>query len=511
VQTKWLDLVSPGWRAHGVRVSGLRELFLKARQMGLTTLIEAALFLDTLNNDNTETVVIAHDLKTTQAIFRIVRRFYENLPDDVRPVARYASKREFFWPEIGSSFYVGTAGAREFGRGTTVTNVHGSEVAFWPDGESIVSGLLEAVPASGNIVLESTANGLGGYFHSEWEAFENGDSEFTGRFFAWFEHGEYVEPVEPGFVKSSEETAMAEQHGLSDGQVAFYRRKRRALRGKVKREYPATAREAFLATGVTYYDQAALEAADASVSPPLPDPPVPPGLVGRVATGGQIEVWSVPAPGRRYVVSVDTAEGLDRTGREDFCCADVVDADSFEQVAQVHGRWEPHEFGLLVAELGAWFGGALIAVERNNHGHATLAALIHTALVPLAKQSGRWGGVYQHEEYDAVARRVELRPGWPTNVKTKYLALDALGAVLMDGSLVVRSAKTARELGQYRKLPGGKAGGAVGSHDDRVTSLSIAAAVLAARRPRSWATDPRALDRLYPVPPEDAPAVDETV
>jgi hypothetical protein len=61
-------------------------------------------------------------------------------------VLEFASKREFTFPKTNSMFYIGTAGARKFGRGDTITDLHCSEYAFWENPVDLFSGLTDAVP-----------------------------------------------------------------------------------------------------------------------------------------------------------------------------------------------------------------------------------------------------------------------------------------------------------------------------------------------------------------------------
>lgn len=477
-------------------MTGCRKIILKARKEGVTTLIAALFFLDTVNNPNTESVIIAHDLVTTQMIFKIVRLFYKHLPEHKKPVTQYASKREFYWPELESYFFVGTAGAKESGRGTTPTNLHGSEVAFWTNAGETVAGQLEAVPPEGNIILESTANGIGNYFHTEWLDSEIGESVFDPMFFAWFKDPEYRQDPEPGWEPGAELLKLGLRHGLDTEQLYWYHQKAKALKRKLKQEHPSTPAEAFLSSGNPYFDRDVLQDwLQACTEPVSVD--TPSGLTRLRAAHENLRVWSTPVAGRKYLVVADPAEGLDADGDHDYCAAHVVDWESWEQVAVLHGRWAPREFGLLLADLGNWFNLALVVVERNNHGHATLDAMLHGADYPYQGKAP-WGGVYCHEEYDVKKgpKDLQKRPGWPTTPKSKYLALDALAEGIADNDFLVHDRATVGELFRYVKLPGGKAGGEAGSHDDLVTALALAAAVLNARPKVGWAQSREALDKI---------------
>ena len=500
VQVGYLDELLPAWRAGEIRMARLRELLLKARQFGFTTLIEALFFLDTVNNRNTTTVVVAHEAESTEKLFRMVRQFYDGLPPEKRPRTRYSNKRELFFEDLNSTIYVGTAGARDFGRSSTINNLHLTEVAFYPDAEELLGGLLQAVPDGGNVFMETTANGVGEYFHQEWERSERGDSSYDHRFFAWWRHAEYSwDPETPEEIALAarlearltqsdlrEEATLREAYGLSEGQIRWRRRKRAepGMRRKFPQEYPANAQEAFVASGNPYFDRGRLMARLARVPDPV-EAEIPARFVRLTAARERLEVYRLPEPNRQYVLAADVAEGLDEKGKDhDYDSADVLDAETFEQVAHLHGRWAPHEWGLMLAELGHWYNVALVAVERNNHGHATLAALQLTAEYP---EMDGCSGLYAHEEFDESKELERKKLGWPTTAKSKVFALDTLARLIGEegdedaSDLTINGAATIGELNRYVKKPGGGSGGEGGSHDDRVMSLAIGAAILVAK------------------------------
>jgi hypothetical protein len=171
------------------------DIILKPRQLGFTTEISGLFFADCLNTPNTTSVLMAHDLQSTEQIFQIAKLFWLRLPEEQRRrvgTPKYDNRREFYWPKIGSRFLVGTAGSTKFGRGQTINNLHCSEFAFWPKPEEAMIALSEAVPADGRIVIESTANGMGNYFHDFWVAAMEGRNRFKPHWYRWHDSAEYA-------------------------------------------------------------------------------------------------------------------------------------------------------------------------------------------------------------------------------------------------------------------------------------------------------------------------------
>jgi len=503
VQMLYMDMLheahpSFDWRNGHYSLRGCREDILKARQFGFSTLWLALFFLDTINTPLTQTIIIAHEGAATEKLFRIIHRFYANLPEHKKRPTRYSSKTEIEFADNDSMISVGTAGGQGVGRGGTINNVHLSEKAFWPAGNDIETGLLESVPFDGNVIRETTANGLNEYFE-ERQAEKRGDSNFVPRFFGWYLHPDYQIAVPPDFQRTQDEAKLAEAYSLSDNQLSWRRQKVRDLKAKFAQEYPSNEDEAFLTSGNPYFDVSFIKALNDRLQDksfdPLSNVDIPERfkLLRAAYRDGQLLLWKLPEEGKSYAIGADTAEGLNDVGDADYDVADVLDKETWEQVAHVSGRWDTHHYGLLLAELGRWYNTALLGIERNNHGHAVINAALLTARYPEAK--GNESGLYFHEGFDEMKTKKAMRPGWPTTAKTKYFALDELATALEENDLQLNARETVGQLMRFVHLPGGKAGGDGKSHDDCVIALSIAV-VMAKLKTKRWHQDKAALGRL---------------
>src|ERR671916_435338 len=119
------------------------------------------------------------------------RAIRQRLKDDL---AHYAEK----------CLKIGTKGV---GRSSTIQLFHGSEVAFWPFAETHAAGVLQAVPdvEGTEVILESTANGLGNFFHQKWSDADSGIGAFETIFVPWYWQEEYSRPAPSPFVLNDEE------------------------------------------------------------------------------------------------------------------------------------------------------------------------------------------------------------------------------------------------------------------------------------------------------------------
>jgi hypothetical protein len=163
-----------------------RNLILKARQKGLSKFIDADQLVDCIHKP-TNAVVISHEREATQRLFGAVRGFTETMK--VRPVISIDSKSEIRFPKKGSSYFIGTAGQKAFGRGDTVDRAHLSEAAFYDDLQRILNGIAEAAEY-GQIDIETTPNGRE-QFYDMWQKAKAGLSSYTTIFIPWFIDDEY--------------------------------------------------------------------------------------------------------------------------------------------------------------------------------------------------------------------------------------------------------------------------------------------------------------------------------
>ncbi len=255
-----------------------RNVILKARQFGFTTLmciygLDCALFWDHHNSG-----IIAHNLDDAERIFRTkVRVPYKNLPEQIKAIreAHQDRSKEYTFSN-GSAISVSTSY-----RSGTLQLLHVSEfgkiAAKTPDkAREIITGALEAVPQTGIAAFESTAEGNSGRFYDMCQdaqklMLEGRDLtplDFKFHFQPWYESREYrfSDSITARFVHTDAELdyfeELADEHGIEPdaNQKAWYCAKARVLGDDMFREYPSTPEEAFQAAieGAYYAKQMAI-------------------------------------------------------------------------------------------------------------------------------------------------------------------------------------------------------------------------------------------------------------
>lgn len=234
----------------------VRALVLKGRQQGMSTMIQGRYFTKVITCRGKKAYILTHEADATQNLFEMTQRFYEKLPPGLCAVADKSSAKQLAFSKYDSGYSIGTAGNKNTGRSLTIQLFHGSEVGFWPNAEEHAKGVLNAVSSEPGteIILESTANGIGNYFHGMWQSAERGENEYQAIFVPWYWDDGYAAPTE-NFNATDEEKFFMSLHG-SDGltyaNLAWRRLKISASRDveagaeSFKQEYPFTATEAFL-------------------------------------------------------------------------------------------------------------------------------------------------------------------------------------------------------------------------------------------------------------------------
>jgi hypothetical protein len=421
---------------------GERNIVLKARQMGLTTWAAARFFLKTITQPGTLTLEVAHTQEAAEEIFRIVHRFVNWLPEELREGPLKTSRanvRQIVFPEMDAQYRVVSAGERNAGRGLTVQNLHCSELARWPgDPAETLAGLRAAMAPGAELILESTPEGVGGCFHEEWQ--KAGETGMVRHFFPWWIERRYRAGAVDEAILTEEERELMARHGLDREQIGYRRQIRANFRGLSRQEYAEGEESCFLASGNSVFELAAIEERLADTNEPT-----------ERRRNGELEVWLPPLQGKKYLVAVDPAGG----GNEgDYSAAQVLDLETGLQCAEFAGHVGGLELARLVTELAAEYNGAWLVVERNNHGSGVLA---------LAETACGYGRIY----------RQGGQPGWLTTSISRPAVLGQLGAGLVEQPDRFQSRRLLGECRSFVRLPDGRTGARAGTHDDRVMAMAI--------------------------------------
>jgi hypothetical protein len=260
-----------------------RYLNLKARQKGLSTYWEGDIFYKTSTEINSKAAIVGHEMRSSNNLFDITKRFYNNLPEPMKPQTQHTSEKLLKFRKLDSEIKVMTAGLKgtNVGVSDTINYLHCTEVSRWNKQKETMSALFQTVPdvPESLIVIETTAHGIGDEYYNMWQsvytdparetiipniAWKSPSSAFVIIFTSWLLDDEYTKKF------STPEDKREFRYTLTDKEKILMKRgatlehllwRRFNIKDKQSgdeklfaQEYPSTPEEAFLVSGRPVFD-----------------------------------------------------------------------------------------------------------------------------------------------------------------------------------------------------------------------------------------------------------------
>jgi len=255
-------------RKHHGRV---RVIILKARQLGVSTFSTAYLFHQAITHYYRSGLIISHDSDSTRGLFDICKRYWDFLPG-IKPLRKRSNARELLFDNpfkdrdgiegLMSAIKLETAGKKTAGRSSTIHDLHVSELPYFENAATVMSGLLQSVPQDGSsIIIEGTAQGITGAgeeFYIRWKKAEEGSSDFAPLFFAAHKNPEYKMSLPEDFVTTEWENMRLATFPEMTKEYLMFRRYKIAndlgsalmsAEDQFRQEYPDTPSESFISSG----------------------------------------------------------------------------------------------------------------------------------------------------------------------------------------------------------------------------------------------------------------------
>ncbi len=473
---------------------------LKARQFGFTTLYSIDLLDESLWNPGISSAIIAHEAKKLIGYFGIVKLAFENLPAPIKPITktdtkyRYDFLQRYDGTPLNSSIYVDTDI-----RGGTVQNLHITEIAYIKDLAKLAAGSKQAVPATGRISEETTANGFNQFYDDFMNAFNTpdpGDMDYKAYFYPWFLHGGYSLD---GLIEETELTDYevwlknyAKQDydiDITNGQLLWRRWKMKQLVAEnkaaglsgeqlFKQEYPATIAEAFQSGAGNVFDTEKIDRT--TPLPPLAKDEglqriyaftIPDELKQTMINSFSnlfdkgVKFWHIPEPGESFVCGVDPSDGSgsDNGGIAIWFKDLKTVEDPIEKCAEYYGKLRPDELGDLAVDMCIFFNKAFLGVENNM-----LSCILHIATVT------GYDNYYFTTRIEEKTLKRTKKLGWNTNSKTRDVMIDDFIQLHDEDNLKINSGLSLSEMRTFVRKDNGKREHADGKWDDMLFADFIA-------------------------------------
>lgn len=383
---------------------------------------------------------------------------------------QYSARHEILFDFLDSKVLVESAENPDAGTGLTLNHLVATEVAYWKGNpEALLAQAKETVPAQGTVDLESTPNGMGGYFFEEWQRAGDAGAEFTQRFYPWWWEEEYADkPGIPEEKWTDEEETLAAEFGWLESQVAWRRSKKKSLRNRFVEKYPENTTDCFLlGGGEMFFDKDLLREIKLRI--------ISDGGPLETYHNGTLKIFKRRIPGRRYIIGADVAEGkLISSSKGDNSAAVVFDMDSGEEVAAYCSKLPPEEFARDLVQLAELYNDAMIAPERNGPGGTVILEIMRQCL---------YGNVYMHKDWHRERKQTIPVAGFPTNPRTRPIACNKLAEMIRTAPELwhdndfIDEATTFVWVSSNKIQLGGKRvpQGAPGCKDDRVMARAVGA------------------------------------
>ena len=475
---------------------GLRMVLLKARQWGGSTLVLMYMaWIQIVLRKNWNSLICGHKRNTSSAIkgmySKLLRYYPKEYLEEGKPLRfktfEGSSQTQLIEPRdclviMGSSY------SEDAVRGYDVAMAHLSEVAFWAQSAHhdpfdiirSVDGTILLGDLS-MIVLESTANGMGNFFHSQWLDACNGRSDKQPVFVPWHEIEIYRRPVaDPVALWRSldqYERDLWHEHGCTLEMINWYHTKRKAYltHNLMMAEFPTTDIEAFANSGSCIFDLSSLDAMRRDCRPPIFVGDIisrQPHSLSNITLNGdltrQLKIWAYPEKSQfksRYIVAVDIGG---RTEKADFSVITVLDRKESrdlkpEVVAQWRGHIDHDRLAWKAAQLATYYDNALLVFESNS-------------LDQNKDESKKAENILQFikRHYSNLYRRENRNLGFHTNAKSKGRIVDLLIWWIRDHLYIERDRDAIDEYSWFELKSTGRHGAVIGKHDDIVMSRGIA-------------------------------------
>ena len=373
------------------------------------------------------------------------------------------------------------------------------------------------------IVMESTPNGTGNFFHTEYTAAADPDikSQFEALFIAWFQIEQYSKP----FKSAQEMRAFA--HHLYDNRDNAYIPSNREESGRylwslwekgatleainwyieersgkddfaiMASEFPSDDVEAFVHSGSMVFDKYRVKKFERFC--------LPPQFIGEVYADadegedalsnlrfrqdrqGLLSIWAMPETFddyevvNRYLTVVDVGG---RSNKADWSVIVVFDRLSMidgseppSVVAQWYGHCDIDRLAWRAAQIAAFYNDSLLVIESNTletHDKERQVEGGDQSQYILNEISDIYPNLYARKQSeDEIREGAPRKYGFHTNVSTKPMIISTLIKVVRDRLYIERDKRCLDEYNTYERKQNGAYGAITGKHDDLLMTRAI--------------------------------------
>lgn len=495
----------------------IRVILVKARQWGGSTATQMyMLWLQLFHYYNWHSAIVSQ-LKAQSANVRnmIVRTIKEYPNINNKPTIKTVpgTQNIKYIVERGCQIQVGSAEKPDAIRSFDIAMCHMTELAFWAStktksGDDLIQSLYAAIPEMPGtfMVMESTAKGVGNFFHEQWLAATTQGSQYQPVFVPWFEIEMYTKPIS-NYTKFIETMSAYEWWQWRQGATLeginwyrWYKKIKTYSDFRMKSEFPTTADEAFQSSAGAYFTEDIIERARKDCREPIWMGDIRGNsfkganalkgikLYEKELDENMLKIWIHPEEEKdekmlhQFVVIVDIGG---KSYKSDDSVISVFDRSALmspfgalERAAIWVGHIDHDLLAWKAAQIAEYYNHALLVIEKNTLVKEVAQNTIinegdhvYTVIDELADH---YDNLYAYvSNPDKVLDNGKPTTyGWSMNKKSKYQAYDRYTAALRDYEYIERSHDAVNEM-QWLRNNRGLIEAAVGKKDDIPDTTAI--------------------------------------
>jgi hypothetical protein len=485
----------------------IRIVLLKARQWGGSTLtqIYSAWIQVVLKKDSKWNSVIVADVENQtlniRTMFNNLAKLYPKSTGKITLKRFEGSSKNKQIEENDTVISIGSMQKPESLRSDDVKIMHGSEIGSWKatpsrtpeDLSQAIKSSIPKLPLT-MIVEESTAKGVGNYFHRQWQRAISGESGYDPVFVSWFDierNRKKIENFNKFIDRMNEYDWFLWGLGATLEGICWYNDFLNSeLMGdhwRMKSENPSTPEEAFQSTGRRAFSPLYVLQARITCKEPLykgelfADSVKGKGALKNIRfdnyDGGNLWIWDLPDKSinvkNRYCAFEDIGG---RNKDADWSIISVfdrywmMDGGMPERVATWRGHLDQDLVAWKAAQIAKWYNNALLAVETNSL--KTQQSEGDHFLTILDEIKDYYDNLYARIDPEKINQGIPIKYGFHTNMSTKPMIIDMLNAALRDTLYVERDSRACDEMDYFEIKENGTYGAVEGQHDDIVVTTA---------------------------------------
>ena len=402
------------------------NVILKARQMGVTTIMAAYISWLMIFHRDKNILIMATKFQTASTLVKKVKAIIKTLPEWIRLAEISVDNRTSFELSNGSQIKAAST-AFDAGRSEALSLLVIDEAAHVEGLDELWTGLSPTISTGGRCIVASTPNGVGNWFHQTYTEAEQEINAFNSTRIMWDEHPD-----------RDQEWFDEETKNMSLRQIA--------------QEYQCN----FNASGETVVHPDDIKRIEEEVCEP------------KYKTGidRNFWIWKEHDPSCIYLMSADVARG----DGKDYSVFHIINLNTMEVVAEYQGKPTPDIYAEYLCSVGRDYGTCMIVVENNNIGF-TVAEKMKELEYPNVYHSVKSTHEYI-EQYAAEGRR-DCVPGFTTSSKTRPMIIAKMEEFIRNKIIKIYSPRLLNEIKTF-VWTGNKPEAMRGYNDDLTMAFAIA-------------------------------------